>query len=49
MQYDVAIIGAGIVGLATAYQLTEKQPGLRIAVIDKAAGVARHQTGNNSG
>jgi L-2-hydroxyglutarate oxidase len=49
MQYDVAIIGAGIVGLATAYQLTEKQPGLRIAVIDKAPGVARHQTGNNSG
>ncbi|MEQ8703243.1 MAG: L-2-hydroxyglutarate oxidase [Phaeodactylibacter sp.] len=49
MQYDVAIIGAGIVGLATAYQLSEKQPGLRIAVIDKEAGVARHQTGNNSG
>lgn len=49
MQYDVAIIGAGIVGLATAYQLTEKQPGLRVAVIDKAMGVARHQTGNNSG
>lgn len=49
MQYDVAIVGAGIIGLAAAYQLTEKQPGLRIAVIDKEAGVARHQTGNNSG
>lgn len=49
MQYDVAIIGSGIVGLAAAYQLTEKQPGLRIAVIDKEEGIARHQTGNNSG
>lgn len=49
MQYDVAIIGAGIVGLATAYQLTEKRPGLRVAVLDKATAVARHQTGNNSG
>jgi L-2-hydroxyglutarate oxidase len=49
MQYDVAIIGAGIVGLAAAYQLTEKQPGLRIAIIDKEEGIARHQTDNNSG
>ena len=47
--FDVAIIGAGIVGLATAFQLSEHRPDLRIVVIDKEDGVARHQTGHNSG
>lgn len=49
MQYDVAVIGAGIVGLSTAYKLSLAQPGLRILVIEKESGVAAHQTGNNSG
>lgn len=49
MKHDVIIIGGGIVGLATALQLNKQQPGLKIAVLEKEAGVARHQTGNNSG
>ncbi|MFN7117479.1 MAG: L-2-hydroxyglutarate oxidase [Saprospiraceae bacterium] len=49
MTYDVTIIGAGIVGLATAYQLLEQQPDLKISVAEKETGVARHQTGHNSG
>jgi (S)-2-hydroxyglutarate dehydrogenase len=46
---DVAVIGAGIVGLATAEALTRRYPGLRVAVLDKEREVARHQTGHNSG
>ncbi len=49
MEVDICIIGAGIVGLAAAYQLSELQPDMRIAVIDKETSVARHQTGHNSG
>jgi (S)-2-hydroxyglutarate dehydrogenase len=49
MKYDVVIVGAGIVGLATAYKITQAQPKLRIAVIEKERAVALHQTGNNSG
>lgn len=47
--YDVTIIGAGIVGLATAYQLLEQHRDLKICVVEKERGVARHQTGHNSG
>jgi len=47
--YDVAVIGAGIVGLATALALTERRPDLRLAVLDKEGQVAAHQTGHNSG
>ena len=46
---DVAIIGAGVVGLATAYQLTRRLPQLRVVVLEKEAGPAAHQTGHNSG
>ncbi len=49
MTYDVAIAGAGIVGLATAWQLKQLEPNLRIAVVEKEPTVARHQTGHNSG
>ncbi len=49
MKYDVVVIGAGIVGLATAYQLLEQQPDLKIGVVEKEDGAARHQTGHNSG
>ncbi len=46
---DVVIVGAGIVGLATAYQLTRRQPSLQVKVIEKEPSVAMHQTGRNSG
>ncbi len=46
---DVAIIGGGIVGLATAYQLTRELPGRKVVVLEKEAGLAFHQTGHNSG
>ena len=49
MTYDVTIIGAGIVGLATAYQLLERQPDLKVCVVEKEHGEAQHQTGHNSG
>ena len=45
----VAIIGGGIVGLATAYRLSERFPGARIWVLEKEPGVGQHQTGHNSG
>ena len=46
---DVAVVGAGLVGLATAASLLESDPGLSVAVIEKEAGVASHQSGRNSG
>ena len=46
--YDVAIVGGGIVGLATAMALTA-DPGLRVVVIEAEAELASHQTGRNSG
>lgn len=46
---DVAIVGAGIVGLATAYRLLERLPDLRVAILEKEPEVARHQSGHNSG
>jgi L-2-hydroxyglutarate oxidase len=48
-EYIVAIIGGGIVGLATALQLTRLYPTSRIAVIEKNTELATHQTGHNSG
>ena len=47
--YDIAIIGGGIVGLATAWQLTQAHPRKKIALIEKETGVGLHQTGHNSG
>src|SRR5215472_14250094 len=44
-----AIIGGGIVGLATAYRLSERFPAAHIRVLEKEDGVGRHQTGHNSG
>ncbi|MBW1604565.1 L-2-hydroxyglutarate oxidase [Streptomyces sp. JJ66] len=46
---DVLVVGGGIVGLATAYGLTRARPGLRVTVLEKETGPARHQTGRNSG
>jgi L-2-hydroxyglutarate oxidase LhgO len=48
-QADVGIIGAGILGLATALRLLQAHPGLRVALVEKEPGIARHQTGHNSG
>lgn len=47
--YDFAVIGGGIVGLSVAWQLRQRQPASSVVVIEKEAGVARHQTGHNSG
>lgn len=49
MQYDFIIVGAGIVGLSTAYKLSEAYPDLDILVLEKENKIAAHQTGNNSG
>jgi L-2-hydroxyglutarate oxidase LhgO len=49
MTYDIAVIGGGIVGLSFAMQVGERFPRLRVVVLEKEAGVARHQTGHNSG
>ncbi len=49
MKYQYTIIGGGIVGLATAYQMLKQKPGLKLAVIEKEKAVAAHQTGHNSG
>ncbi|OLT20619.1 hydroxyglutarate oxidase [Ornithinimicrobium sp. CNJ-824] len=46
---DVVVIGAGIVGLATARALLLARPGLRVVVVDKADEVGAAQTGHNSG
>jgi L-2-hydroxyglutarate oxidase LhgO len=46
---DVAVIGAGIVGLSVALHITQRFPRLRVVVLEKEAGVARHQSGHNSG
>ncbi|SHE33630.1 L-2-hydroxyglutarate oxidase [Desulfacinum infernum DSM 9756] len=48
-QADVVVIGAGIVGLATALQILKASPATRVVVLEKEAGPGRHQTGHNSG
>ncbi len=49
MTYDIAVIGGGIVGLSFAMQVGERFPRLRVVVLEKEPGLARHQTGHNSG
>ena len=46
---DILVVGAGIVGLATASELSQLRPGVRIVVVDKEDRLAAHQTGRNSG
>ena len=48
-KYDVAIVGAGIIGLATAMELSARYPRYRVTVVEKEAEPATHQTGHNSG
>lgn len=48
-QFDLTIIGSGIVGLATALEITRRWPQLRLAVLEKEDRLAAHQTSHNSG
>ena len=47
--FDIAIIGGGIVGSATFYQIQKKFPDQKIVLLEKESSLAQHQTGNNSG
>jgi L-2-hydroxyglutarate oxidase LhgO len=47
--HDIAIIGGGIVGLATAREITRRYPGTSVIVLEKEADLGHHQTGHNSG
>ena len=49
MKYDFIIIGAGIVGLSAAWQLSQEREKVRILLLEKELSPARHQTGRNSG
>jgi (S)-2-hydroxyglutarate dehydrogenase len=46
---DVAVVGAGIIGLATARELLRRHPRLHVAVVERESSLAAHQTGHNSG
>ncbi len=48
-QAAVGIIGGGILGLATAYHLSQRFPSRRVVLLEKEEGLAQHQTGHNSG
>ncbi len=43
--YDVCVVGGGIVGLATAREILERFPKMRVALVEKESEVAHHQTG----
>ena len=47
--YDIAVVGGGIVGMSFAMQATQAFPQARVIVLEKEDGLARHQTGHNSG
>lgn len=47
--YDLVIVGGGILGLATALSLAERFPALRLVLLEKENRLAAHQTGHNSG
>ena len=49
MNGSIGIIGGGLIGLATALAIQEKVPGIRVTVMEKEDGPARHQSGHNSG
>ena len=49
MQFDIAIIGGGIVGAATFYKIQKRNPSLKLALFEKEGSLAAHQTGHNSG
>ncbi len=47
--YDLVIIGGGIIGLASAYNILKANPSLKLALLEKEPSIAKHQTGHNSG
>ena len=49
IDFDIAVTGGGIVGLASAYRIGQSHPGVSIAVLEKEERVASHQAGHNSG
>jgi L-2-hydroxyglutarate oxidase LhgO len=49
VDFDIVVIGGGIVGLATAYKIALGHPKIRLAVLEKEPQLASHQTGHNSG
>ena len=49
MTYDFCVVGGGIVGLATAWRLLERNPGATLVLLEKERALATHQTGHNSG
>lgn len=49
MKYNVIIVGAGLVGLATGYHTIKKNPSSKVLILEKENDVAKHQSGNNSG
>ncbi|HSJ68792.1 MAG TPA: L-2-hydroxyglutarate oxidase [Anditalea sp.] len=49
MEYDIIIIGGGIVGLATGLKILQRRNELKVAILEKESELAKHQTGNNSG
>ncbi len=49
MSVDIAVVGAGIVGLAVARELRARRPSAEIVVLDQEDDVSQHQTGHNSG
>jgi len=49
LDFEIVVVGGGIVGLASAYKIASSHPGIRIAVLEKEERLAAHQTGHNSG
>ncbi|MCU0916808.1 MAG: L-2-hydroxyglutarate oxidase [Planctomycetes bacterium] len=49
MDFDIIVVGGGVVGLASAYKIARNHSPLRVAVLEKEDHVAGHQTGHNSG
>lgn len=47
--YDYVVVGAGIVGLSVAMQLSEAHPAAKVLVVEKESEISQHQTGRNSG
>lgn len=46
---DIVVVGGGIIGLATAWQLLRRRPGSLVTIVEAEADVASHQTSHNSG
>ncbi len=49
MKYDYIIIGGGIIGISTAWELKQREPNKSVLVLDKESMLCQHQTGRNSG